>query len=329
MTDFIPFSRVPELSLDELKDDFKAILKSGVYVNGKYARELEDTVRDFYMSRYCLSFGSGTSALWWAVYAIKQLYMKNYRPVCAIPAFTWSSTFYALAPADYDKVILKDVSPDTWLMESTVGDPDVPDLVMPVTTFGNNFNRNLREFFPDSYIVLDATHNLGSYIPKSDEYDVAVFSLAPTKNIPAADGGLLLTDNISVAAMVAEERDKYGRMTEFSAAIALKNWEKASRLLRQKEEGRKEYVSRLPNFRFQRCYRSAHSVCACLLDRPSQPIVDALAGEIEFKRYYQPIKEGLPTTDDIYNRILCLPNYDGVDREFVAKRIIEELGRKG
>ena len=325
MTDFIPFSRVPELSLDELKDDFKAILKSGIYVNGKYARELEDTIRDYYMSRYCLSFSSGTAALWWAVYAIKHLYMKNYRPTCAIPAFTWSSTFYALSPADYDRVVLKDISSDTWLMESTAGDPDVPDIVVPVTTFGNNFNRNLRELFPDSYIVLDATHNLGGYIPRSDEYDVAVFSLAPTKNIPGADGGLLLTDNLSIATVVADGRDKYNRITEFSAVIALKNWEKSSRLLRQKEEGWKEYASRLSGFKFQRCYRSTYSVCACLLDRPSQPIVDALASEIEFKRYYQPIKEGLSTTDSIYERILCLPNYEKVDREFVVKKLVETL----
>ncbi len=214
-------------------------------------------------------------------------------------------------------------------------------------------------------LIFDGAHALGARWQGESvaaRGDATVYSLSPTKQMTCGEGGLITTRHPELARELRKARN-YGkgdgydcdilglnaRMTEFQAAIGRAALERLPEALARRRELANLYSLRLegaPGVRLQRIPHgalSSHKDFAVVVD-PSidrDGLMRALAAEgIEtrayfdpplhrqklYRRFHDPRREALQTTDAISRNILCLPIHGAVsdaDARRIAGRIVE------
>ena len=201
-------------------------------------------------------------------------------------------------------------------------------------------------------LVFDAAHGLGARCQGRGLGafgDAAVFSLSGTKVATAGEGGLATFRSPEAAARFLRLRgygflgDYHchdvglnGKLSEMNAALGYLSLEMLPELLQRRRAIARYYRQHLramPGLRFHLPAlgdRHAYKDFPVLFKRPEQRAAaeEALTrAGIETKRYFLPVHrmtaftafatDRLPITDDVYERILCLPLF----HELRAKQI--------
>jgi len=290
------------------KEDYSEIeniLNSGWVSIGKHMNELESIFKSRFNVKHAIACSNATTGL---IISIKSCGFSNKK--IALPAFTWPSTLYALESCLGNAPVFCDINKDTWLMENV--DEEHCDVAIPVDIFGNQSDSCKK--IPT---IIDAAH--GFDLPKLGHRGVVeVVSLSFTKIVTATEGGMILTQNDSVAETATELRRLSGRMSEINAFIAKKSIEYYDNEYKNVHGGIIEKYRNKLNFSFkeQKVLKNTnHSVYAILLD--SNGMRNAVANAFvengfESKVYYEPLVFGLPNTDYVYDHILPLPTHPNI-----------------
>jgi dTDP-4-amino-4,6-dideoxygalactose transaminase len=203
-------------------------------------------------------------------------------------------------------------------------------------------------------LIFDAAHAFGSTyrgLPIGGFSDAEVFSLSPTKLLVAGEGGLVCTNDATLARLVRAARN-YGdagnynpeilglnaRMTEFNAAFALAGLELVEHKVRRHNEIAEGYTDALagtPGIRFQQVDKSDCSAYKdfSVLVSPAEfgmsrdELAEMLLGEgIPTKKYFYPPlhRQRLFTANDA-EAVPVLPNTERISEEVLSLPIYESL----
>lgn len=308
----IPYFQPPYLEVKQVIPKIEEIIDTRIYTKGIHRYNLEEALAEYLNVDHVITCSSGSMAIFIGLRTLKEL--EGYNTVC-IPSFNWSSDRLATEMAGFE-IIYADINPETWLMGNV---PGAVDLVMPVDTFGSRSDLHLEYSVP---MLFDATHSLGGE-GVGDRGLLECFSLAATKPVTAGEGGFIATNYRDIAKKATELRDMCSRLPEISCAIALEYLKNLDERIKAKREIAEYYRTHLP-FQFQKIeYDSTYSkVCfLCESKEESDAIIKKVAeAGIECRKYYKPLVE-LENTDKVYDNILCLPAWVGVDYKQVVEAI--------
>ena len=188
----------------------KKVINSGSYIQGVEVENFEKKLSYFLQSKFTISCGNGTDALYIALMALD---LKKGDEVL-VPSFTFVSTVEAVCLLGLVPVFI-DVDPDTFLLNHNLISKNISaktKAIIPVHLFGQCCDmlaiRNLARKHK-LYIVEDAAQSIGSkcVVNKNKKLkfsgtigDIGITSFYPSKNLGAfGDGGAIFTQNKKLA----------------------------------------------------------------------------------------------------------------------------------
>jgi len=300
----IPYFRPPPIDYSKIEPKIGAIVDSRVYTKGMYRDLLEDELQEYLGVDHVIATSSGTSALWIAMRVMRQIYHTSH---ISMPVFNWQSDRIAAESAGY-WIRYEDIDPYTWL-RNAIREIDY-DSYLALDTFGSVDNH----YYPVNTIY-DATHSLGAKGVGSRGI-AECFSMAATKMVPSGEGGFITTNDHHFAQRCAELSDMCSRLPEISCVVALEYLSHLDERMFEKREVAAYYRKHLP-YRFQEIpHDSTHSKICFTCDNSEELIKRAASAGVECRKYYKPIVH-LPilgrSASSVYDRIVCLPAWSGVD----------------
>jgi len=279
----------------------KLMYGNPVLSNGSWVRQLEASIKELYDVEYVFACSSASIGLLISLQAYKNTHI--FSPSIPTPAFGWFSSEWAARISSF-KPQFTDIDKNTWLMKRSTNHN-----ILPIHTFGNI------GIYKTINTIYDGAHALGS---KIKDFGLAtVMSLAPTKPITAQEGGLILTNDSDMAKEIEFLRDKVSRMSELNAEFGSLTLEHLEEILTFKKKVFKYYKKHLKGV-FQKIPHNTNYATIGFLTDLKIP-----KEEIETRQYYEPLKKGLPNTDYVYSKMVCLPSWLGVDYEDVVNKIME------
>lgn len=247
----IPLVRPSVPDADQIAEDVRAILRSGVLTNGPYVRELERRAADYLEVRQCVAVSSCTAGLMLVLRA------ADLTGDVVVPSFTFAATAHAVAWNGL-RPVFGDIDPGTLTLSpasvlraagvraSAILATHIYGTPCDVEGLAEVARRNgMRLFF-------DAAHAFGSRrggTPVGGFGDAEVFSLTPTKVVVAGEGGIIATNDDVLAERCRIGRD-YGnpgnydcrfvglnaRMSEMHAAVGTASLEGLDERIRRRNE---------------------------------------------------------------------------------------------
>ncbi len=185
---------------NKIKNKINFLIQNNKFIGGEEVERFEFEFAKFTGSKYCVSLGNGTDALYLAV---KSLNLKKGSEVI-VPSNTWISTAESVL-GDNLKVVFCDVNLDDYSictkdLESKINSKT--KLIMPVHLYGNPANlskikkiikkRNIK-------IIEDCAQAHGAKINSKHVGtfgDIGTFSFFPGKNLGCfGDGGAIITNS--------------------------------------------------------------------------------------------------------------------------------------
>ena len=339
---------------------YQSAYVDGLLTNATLVEHLEAAVRERLQVKYCVGVSSCTSGL---MMVLRALGLKG---EVIVPSFTFFATGHAILWNDLQPVFA-DCRSDTWNVDPEDLKRKITDrtsAILVVHLYGNPSDVEALELLASRYrlkLVFDAAHAFGSQHrgrPIGGFGDAEVFSLSPTKLLVAGEGGLVTTNDATLARAIRSMRN-YGdlgaydpewvgmnaRMPEFNAALALAGLPLVDAKIARRNRIAETYtnlLARLPGVRFQKVlledvntYKdiSIHispGVFGMTRDELAQAL---LAEKIETKKYFYPPlhqqklyrslhvpdRYGLPHTEYVTKGILTLPNYESLPDETVER----------
>jgi dTDP-4-amino-4,6-dideoxygalactose transaminase len=357
--DGLPLARPEVANPGSVASAAAEILASGVLTNGPYVRRLEEQASAYLGVRHCIAVSSCTAGLMLA------LRVSGLSGDVVLPSFTFSATAHAVAWNGL-RPAFTDIRPDTLLLDPAAAARATgmrTSAILATHTYGTPCDveslskvarRNgIRLFF-------DAAHAFGSRRGQAmvgGFGDAEVFSLSPTKVLIAGEGGIIATNDDTLAERCRYGRD-YGnpgdydtrfvglnaRMSELHAATALASFsdleERIARRNQLAERSRKALaeVAGIDFPAVDEGDRSTYKDFTVLVDderfgMDATALAAALEAEgVQTRRYYSPpvhrqrayrtvgpSNGALPVTDDAAARVLTLPLWTGMDDELVDR----------
>ena len=339
-------------ALEEVVKLYESQYNQGVITNADLVSRFETAIAERLGVRHCVAVSSCTSGL---TLVLKALGLTG---EVIIPSFTFFATGHAVR-WNALRPVLADCCTETWNIDPEDVERRITEktsAILAVHLYGNPCAVEKLEAIASRYglkLIFDAAHGFGSQrkgVPIGGFGDAEVFSLSPTKLLVSGEGGLVTTNDETLARIVRAQRN-YGdtgsydpehlglnaRMTEFNAALGLTSLALTGRKVARHNEIADLYTMRLahlPGLKFQTI--AADDVCtykdysihisakAAGIDRDGLA-ASLLAENIETKRYfYPPMHEQrlyrqfapsdrpLSCTDYIANGILSLPIYESL-----------------
>ena len=294
------------------------IINSSQVSNGKYVRLLEEKVQEIHKVKHAIAFANCTTGLILTVKNAFPVWEKwgVWKPV-AIPNYTWKSTNMALR---FNCIISEyvDVDPDTFLIDKI---PEHVYGVLAVDTFGNRCDLKI-----DKPVIYDAAHSLG--VPGVGNRGVAeVFSMSPMKTFTACEGGIVVTNDDTLAEKLREDRRFFGRMPEINAVIGLYNLNRLDEVRAEKKNTFNYYKRELEplGFKFQKINESSYNEISVVHEN-AKGIIKEIQDKIEIRSRYEPFVRALACSrisEHLFDNSFILPSWIGVPKEEVV-RIIKE-----
>ncbi len=362
----LPVARPSIPPVEDVLTDVTRILESGVLTNGSYVRRFEDRCADYLGVANCVAVSSCTAGLMLVLRA------AGLAGDVVVPSFTFAATVHAaswngLHPtfADVDSATL------TLAPQSAARAIGVRTAAILAThVYGTPCDVEHLEEVAASHgvpLFFDAAHAFGSQhrgLRVGGFGEAEVFSLSPTKVLVATEGGLISTNDDTLAERCRIGRD-YGnpgdydcrfvglnaRMSETHAAIGLRSLETLDeRIWRRNELARlyREALVSVPGIAFPQVRqedRSTYKDFTVLVDPDlfgagAAWLSQALAAEgIDTRRYYSPpvhemrayrrtvaANANLPVTDAAAASVLTLPLWTEMTDEHV-ERVVIAVGR--
>ena len=356
--ELLPIASPEGLDCGNFLEDVRSILSGHRLTNGARVREFEEAVAMYLGVPHCVAVSNCTSGL---ILVMQALGLAG---EVILPSFTFYATAHSVVWNGLTPVFA-DCDPRTFCLDAEAvlaQSSSRTAAVLAVHMFGNPAPVDQLEEVSNKLgvpLIYDAAHAFGSRTQgrRIGSFGVAeVFSFSPTKLLVAGEGGLISTQDASLAELLRAARN-YGdgggydprllglnaRMSELHAALALRGMEKIDCRVLRRNEIRMRYEHKLasvPGIRFQHIPSGSYSACkdfSILVDPEAfgnsrDWLAVALEREnIETRRYFWPpvhrqalyrhIWDGraLPATDFVSDHILGLPIYSNLTDEDVDK----------
>jgi len=337
------------------------VLRSGRLALGPKAREFEELIAEYIGVKYAVAVSSGTAGLHILVRTLE----VGPGDEVLVPSFTFSASVNAIL---YERAtpVFVDIEPETYNL-----DPD--DLerkitkrtkaIMAVDIFGHPAEWDRILEIADKYnlkIIDDSCEALGAEYKgkKIGQFgDCACFAFYPNKQITTGEGGIIVTNNSSIAKLARSlrnqgreemgswlEHERLGynyRMDEMSAALGVSQLKKLEVFLEKRERVARIYTEKLKGFSWVRppvvkpYVRMSWFVYVVTLQEGLDR--DTVIGNLEKKGipargYFSPVhlqpyvkrifgyKGGeLPVTENIAKRTLALPFHNNLTEEEIEE----------
>lgn len=339
---------------------FRESYEQGILTNGPLAARFEDAAAERLGVRHCVAVSSGTSALMLTFRAL------DLRGEIVLPSFTFFATGHA-ALWNNLRPVFADCLSRTWTVDPADVESKITTktaAVVGVHVGGNPCHAQELERICASAgikLVFDAAHAFGSTYrgqAVGGFGDAETFSLTPTKTLVCGEGGLVSTNDTTLARRLRAARN-YGdtgaydpehlglnaRFPEFNAAMGLAGMALVDAKIRRHTEIAEAYrrrLSGLPGVHFQTIEdgnASTFKDFSILIDPGASntsrdEVAAALAAEgIETRKYYSPAMHQqrlyrqyadqgagtLPVSTRIAASVLSLPIYPSLPSEAIER----------
>jgi len=313
----IPYFKPPYLEAKKILPQIEEIINTRMYTKGIHRDELETQLSEYLGVDHVITTSSGTMAIFIGLRVLHNLYRFKH---VGMPSFNWSSDRIAAEMSNFDITYI-DINRDTWLIDEnyepykTRGPYDI-DLILDLDTFGSRSELCDHTNIP---LIMDSTHSLGNKGVGSRGL-LECFSLAATKPVTACEGGFITTNDPKIAKKAIEIRDMTSRLPEISCVIALGYLKQLPENIKAKRATAQYYRTHLP-FQFQKIEHDSTFSKICFLCEDSEGIIKRAEAGVECRKYYKPLVE-LENTDRVYERIVCLPAWVGVDYKRVTEKVL-------
>ena len=226
-----------------------AALRSGMLANGRLVSEFELAVATYNGCAGGVVVASGTAAL---ALALKALGVKPGSEVI-LPTYVCRSVLRAVRLLDAYPVLC-DVDPDSWNMSPGTVAPCVSSrtaAIIVVHIFGNPVRADgFRQFGVP--IVEDCAQAFGAEIDGNNVGaigDAGMYSFHATKCLTTGEGGMVVARDERVLrrarALYADEPERWGVLSDYSAALGLAQLERYPRFLERRREIATRYAQEL------------------------------------------------------------------------------------
>ena len=354
-------------AFNDMAEGIQGILASGMVTKGQHLRAFEEAVAEHLGVKHAVAVSSCTTGL-----------MLTYRGLgltgeVIVPSFTFMATVSAMIWAGLHP-IFADVDLGSTNLDPAAAEASVTpatSAIVAVHNFGNPANMEVLQTIADLYelkLVFDAAHGFGALhqgIPVGSQGNAHVFSLSPTKLLIAGEGGIVATNDDSLAKSVRNGRE-YGncgnydsafaglnaRMAEFNALMGLYSLAMLEDGAHRRNEVAAMYRAELgclPGIGFQEihpCDRSSYKDFSITVDPDTfglsrTELALALAVEnVDTRSYYEPpihrqtayqqyapTNGLLPNTELLSARSLSLPIYSHMDDDTMLRicRAVERI----
>jgi dTDP-4-amino-4,6-dideoxygalactose transaminase len=338
-------------SLETVLKSYRVAYDNGVITNADLVARFEAGVAERLQVKHAIAVSSCTSGLMMTERAF------GLTGEIIIPSFTFFATGHSarwngLTP------VFADCDPDTWNVDVADVERKITErtsALLIVHLYGNPANiEALTQIAKRDKLklIFDGAHAFGSQYrgkPIGQFGDAEIFSLSPTKLLVAGEGGLVTTNDDTLAKAIRGMRN-YGdtgaydpewlgmnaRMSEFNAALGLAGLQEVDDRVRRRNAVAKMYdelLAPLPGLRFQKVHPqdvntfkdySIHVTPEKFGMNRDELAAGLLAENIETKKYFYPPmhmqtlyksfhKPGdktLKTTEEVTGGILSLPIYE-------------------
>ena len=346
---------------------YQGFYAAGMITNGSLVQRFESAAAERLGIKHCVAVSSCTSGLMLLLRAL------GVTGEVILPSFTFFATGHAVIWNGLTPVFA-DCDPDTWTIDPADVETRITErttAIVAVHMYGNPCAVDALEGIASRHklkLIFDSAHAFGSRRdgrPVGQFGDAEAFSLSPTKLLVAGEGGIVSTNDGTLAQLLRAGRN-YGdpgfydpdliglnaRMPEFNAALALAGLAILdAKLARHNAIATRytELLSSVPGLRFQKvgptdvCSYKDYSVCVDPLAAgiTRDELASALLAEnIETKKYFYPPmhrqklyrgyydgRQALPRTDSVSEAVLSLPIYESLSDETVegVARAIQRL----
>lgn len=200
------FPDFPEQTLNSITDEVRAMLKSGRLTDGPHLVEFEEKFAQYNNSKYAVGVSSGTAAL---DVALRTFNLQGREVI--VPTNTFISTPNAVIHAG-GKPVFADMNPDTLGLDvedakRRVTSKTAGVIVVHIAGLVCPQINELVEFCMQRglFLLEDCAHAHGAMLDgrKAGTFgDAGCFSFYPTKVMTSGEGGMVLTDNETLAETV-------------------------------------------------------------------------------------------------------------------------------
>jgi dTDP-4-amino-4,6-dideoxygalactose transaminase len=352
--ELVPMVRPVLPSFSEMEEGFESILNTGMVTKGRFMREFEQALSEHLGVKHALAVSSCTSGMMLTHKAF------DLTGDVIVPSFTFMATASALVWAGL-RPIFADVDRSTNNLDPLAAEAAITKkttAIVAVHQFGNPADIKALENLADRHglrLIFDAAHGSGALYqgtPVGKQGHAQIFSLSPTKLLISGEGGIVATNDDSLAVKIRMGRE-YGndgnydsafaglnaRMPEFNALLglySLKNLEIAAHNRNKTAALFQEFLGRLPGIGFQsvrpgdrHSYREfSITIEAGLFGLTRDELSLAMSAEnIDTRKYYQPAihkqtayqayDDGrpLPNTDWLSSHSLSLPMWSNMSTD--------------
>ncbi len=340
-------------SLENVLGNYRTVYENGVITNAELVGKFEAAVAERLQVKNVVAVSSCTSGLMMVERAF------GLTGEIIIPSFTFFATGHSarwngLTP------VFADCEPDTWNVDVADVERRITDrtsALLIVHLYGNPANVDALTQIAKRHklkLIFDGAHAFGSQYrgrPVGQFGDAEVFSFSPTKLLVAGEGGLVCTNDDTLAKAVRGMRN-YGdtgaydpewlgmnaRMSEFNAALGLAGISEVDDRVRRRNQIAQMYdnlLKPLPGLRFQKVHPqdvntfkdySIHVTPEQFGMNRDELAAGLLAENIETKKYFYPpmhlqtlyrqfhnsAKNDLKQTEEVTGGILSLPIYESL-----------------
>lgn len=355
----LPFTRPTISGISTIQKKYQDTLESGMITTSKYVEEFENQVKKYLGVKHVIALNSCTSGL---MLIIKALNLKG---EIILPSFTFYATGHSVLWNNLTPVLV-DCDQNTYNIDpSSIEKAITPktSAIIAVHIFGNPADVNQLQKIAKKHnlkLIFDAAHGFGVKYkgrPVGRSGNAESFSLSPTKLLTTAEGGVVTTNDDSLARKIKIGRN-YGdpgtydcefpglsaRMSEFHAILGLEGLKQLeTNTLRRNNLVRlyKKSLARIPGIRFQKIEngnRSSFKDFSIYIDKSKfglsrDKLAEALNLEnIMIKKYFSPplhrqklyakfssLKNNLDNTDNLSENSLSLPLYSHMEKDNVKK----------
>ena len=276
---YIPYGR--QLISDEDKNLVLNSLSNDLITTGPYVDKFERELKKYFKCKYSYVCSSGTAAIHLAMLSIGL--KKN--DVILMPAINFIAS-YNIAKIMQLKVYLVDVdektgqvTPDKIL--NCIKRNKLKKIKALIVMHHGGYPENIKKIFDIKkkykfFIVEDACHALGSEYKYKNNFlkigsckhsDISTFSMHPLKSITSGEGGIISTNNSTIAKNIKlfrshgilRDKNKYWkydilkngynyRISDINCALGLSQLKKIKFFLNQRKKIYKKYIYELKNF---------------------------------------------------------------------------------
>lgn len=345
---------------EEEKQAVQDILDSGQLVQGKEVAQFEEEFAAFHQVRHAIAMSSGTTALM----AIMLAHGFGPGDEIIVPAFTFFATASAIASVGAVPVFA-DIDPVTFCLSPEAAEAAITErtvAIMPVHLYGHPADMPRFAALCARYglaLLEDAAQAVEASIDGTfvGNWGTAAFSFYPSKNMTTAEGGMVVTNDDTIAERARMIRHQgmnkqyfheimgfNFRMTNIAAAIGRVQLRRLPAWTQQRIRNADYYNKELRHFtrpRVSNGYRHVyHQYTVCVpngLDRDA--VADTLNQRgIGVRVYYplpihkQPVFQQqeryqdvvLPVTERLTQQVLSLPVHPFLsdeEREYIVQEV--------